>query len=242
MKKNINRSRLSRRLEKQTKKTLFFSLLGIIIVFLFLGKFGIPILVNLSLFMGQKNAVESSLKDSNFYISPPTLNPLIEATNSAQITISGFASKDETINLYINDQLIDKARTKNDGTFVFQDVTLSKGENTVRVKALIEDREKRESEFSPSYSVTLKNEPPMLTLDTPSNGQSFSKDENSINVSGKTEAGNKVTVNGFWAIVDESGKFSYNLSLRNGDNEIVVVATDIAGNKTEMERKVSYSP
>lgn len=242
--KNVKRSRLARRLERQSTKTFILSVFGIFVVLFLLMKFGVPILINLSLFMTEtKNSIESTPKNSNLYISAPLLNPLPQATNSAQISISGSASKNQVIGLYINDEVVDKTSTEDNGSFVFKDIPLLKGESLIKVKASIDNgQEKKESDFSQIYTVILKNEAPSLAVDSPSDGQSFSKDDNPITVLGKTEAGNKVTVNGFWAIVDESGKFSYNLKLQNGDNEIVINSTDVARNKTEVKRKVTYSP
>ena len=59
---------------------------------------------------------------------------------------------------------------------------------------------------------------------------------------GKTDSGVRITVNGFWAVIDENNNFSYSLPLQDGDNAIKVVAQDQAGNKAEKEIKVTYSP
>jgi bacillopeptidase F len=100
----------------------------------------------------------------------------------------------------------------------------------------------KESEFSNVLTVAFKSAPPSLNLDSPSDGQSFSKDQNTATVKGVTDPDVKVTVNGFWAITDSQGNFSYDLPLQNGDNKITVIATDMAGNKNEKDIKVTYSP
>ena len=242
MKKNIYRSRLTNRLEKQTRKTLFLSILGILIVITVLFKFAIPLLVNFSLFIsGVKSSQETVEKqNSNSFIAPPVLNPLPNATNSAMLTIAGMASSSQTVNLYVNDNLIDKTKTENDGSFAFNDIRLSRNENSIRTKIITEDN--RESAFSNTITVIFKDTPPLLSVDSPSDGQSFSKDENLITILGNTNPQVKITVNGFRAIVDENGKFSYSLQLQNGENQIKIIAIDEADNKTEMERKVTYSP
>ena len=70
----------------------------------------------------------------------------------------------------------------------------------------------------------------------------FEKDQSTVKVLGKTDPGVRVTVNGFWAVIDENNNFSYNLPLQNGENMIKIEAIDQAGNKTEKEIKVTYSP
>ncbi len=233
------RSRLSLKTEKRTRKTIFLTSLGILIILILLIKFGINILVGFSVFLaGTKNqALTTSSSSSNTFIAPPVLNPLPSATNSARIVISGKSQSDKTVKLYINNDLKDTTQADKDGNFSFIQ-TLSAGDNRIETKA---DKNNKSSDFSNSFTVFLKNNAPSLTVDFPSNGQSFSKDQNSVNVKGKTDSETSVTVNGFWAIIDENSNFSYNLPLQNGDNQIKITATDQAGNKTEKDLKVTYS-
>ncbi len=238
MRKNKN-SRLSRRLESQSRKNLFLSVFGIIIVLVLLVRFGIPILVNFSLFLsGQKNSEESSKNTSSEYISPPVLNQTKNATNSAEFIISGSASKGEEIQIYVNDSLSDRKMAESNGNFSFE-ITLQNGDNKIKAKAKKEDNE---SDFSNELEITYKNAPPNLSVDSPADGEKFEKDQNTAQISGKTDSGARVTVNGFWAVTDENNNFSYSLPLQNGDNSIKIVAEDQAGSKTEKEIKVTYSP
>ncbi|MEK7502097.1 MAG: hypothetical protein AAB609_01065 [Patescibacteria group bacterium] len=238
MKRNKN-SRLSRRLESQSRKNLFLSVLGIIVVLVLLVKFGIPLLVNFSLFLsGQNKSDESSKSTSTAYLSPPVLDQSANATNSAEFIITGTAVKDEEIDLYINDSLSDKKETGDNGNFSFK-VTLETGDNKIKAKARKDDKE---SDFSNELEISYKNEPPSLSVDSPTDGQKFEKDQNTAKVSGKTDSGVRITVNGFWAVIGENNNFSYNLPLQNGDNIIKIEALDQAGNKAEKEIKVTYSP
>ncbi len=232
------RSRLSKRKENKSKKNLALSILGIILAVLIVLKFGIPLLVNLSLLLsGSQNKVETKMQSSSF-ISPPVLNSFPEATNSANIIISGIASKSQTINLYVNGELADTVKSQNDGEFSFKE-TLRPGESTIKAKAIVNEKE---SEFSNIISTAFKNAAPSLNVDYPSDNQSFSKDQNVIGIKGTTDTDVRVTINGLWAITDNSGKFSYNFPLQNGENKMKIVAEDIAGNKTGKEIKVIYSP
>jgi len=235
----MSRSRLSRRVEQKTKKHLLLSILGIILVLLLMFKFGIPLLINISLFLsGTKSTQEQSQNYNPSFIAPPILNPFPQATSSANVIIMGIASKDQTISLYINDSLVDSIKTKDNGTFSFKQ-TISTRENTIKAKAIVGNKE---SEFSNSITTSFKSDPPSLKISSPSDGQSFSKDQNIVDVKGTTDSDVKITVNGFWAITDDSGNFSYKLPLQNGENKIKIVATDTAGNKKELEIKVTYNP
>lgn len=225
-------------MERKTRSNFALSVLGIILIILLAFKFGIPFLINLSLFLsGSQNKEEVKVQSPSF-IAPPVLDSLPQATASADIIISGIAAKKQKINLYINDNLVNTTITTDDGKFSFKEV-VKPGENTIKAKTVINEKE---SDFSNVITVTLKNAPPYLNIASPFNGQSFSKDQNIINVQGTTDSNVKITVNGFRAITGNNGNFSYNLSLQSGDNLIKISAIDLAGNKTVKEIKITYSP
>ncbi len=233
-------SRLSKAAERKTKKQLYLSLIGIVIVVFVLVKFGIPALVNFSLFLsnfhGQQS--QSTTPATNQIIAQPILTQDFTATNSATITVNGTAAAQEKVQLYVNDDLVDTISTKDDGTFSFKNITLTQQQNTLKARAKKDDKV---SEFSDSLIISYIQKAPSLSVDSPSDGQSFSHDQSTVVVKGKTDPDIKVTVNDFWAIVDNNGNYSYSLHLQNGDNQIHVVATDPAGNKTEKQITVKYS-
>ena len=221
---------------------LALSLLGIVVVVILVLKVGIPLLVNFSLFLAnQKDKTTSSQNansDDSAFISPPIFDPIPTATNSAKAALSGTGNPDQTIRIYVNDDLKNEVLTKEDGTFsLIQD--LEKGVNTIKAKSKIKERE---SDFSQPVTIAYIDTKPTLDITSPSNEQTFSKDQNTAPVSGKTSTGSRITVNGFWAIVDENNNFSYNLPLQNGENQIKVIAADEAGNTTEKDLKIPYNP
>ena len=238
----MKESRLSRRLERQTKKNILVTITGIFIIIFLIAKFAIPLISSSTLFViNAKNPISSSNTNATFtsFVAPPVLDSMPNATNSAYIKITGTGQEKQTIKLYINDELVDKKDVEKNNRFSFSNIKINEGENTIKVKAV---KNGKESSFSSEATVAFQKNPPKLTIDSPSDNQSFSKDDRFANVSGQTDPSAKVTVNDLWAIVDSDGKFSYKLPLQNGENKIKVVATDDAGNKTELERKVTYSP
>ncbi len=231
------RSRLSKRIEQKTKKNLALSILGIILIILLVLKFGIPLLVNLSTLMsGSQNKTETKVQNPSF-IAPPVLDSFPQATSSGNIVISGIDSKNQTINLYINDELTDTTKTQDDGRFSFKE-SIKPGDSSIKTKAVINDKE---SDFSNTITTSFKNAPPSLNINSPSDSQTFSKDQNAVEIKGTTDPDVKVTINGLWAITDSLGKFSYSLPLQNGENKITVIAQDTAGNQTKKEITVSLS-
>lgn len=234
----MRKSRLSKYTERKTRKIIFLNILGIIVVLYLLFKFGIGLLINFSLFLSGGKDQGIVNQNSINYIAPPTLNPLPTATNSAQIKISGNSAKDSAIELFVNNNKTDQTKTDDMGEFSFIN-TLKNGNNQIKVRAIIKDKK---SDFSNTLYITYSNSAPNLEINSPQEGAQFKKDQNTVNVTGKTDPGVNITVNGFWAVISDTNNFSYNLALQNGDNEIKIVAIDQAGNKTEKEVKVNYSP
>lgn len=232
------RSRLYRKIESESRKNLFLSILGIIAVLFLLVKFGLPLLVNFSLFLSGSKQTPSSTQSSPDFLMPPQLDFLPTATNSANFTLSGKSQPNAVISFYLNDSLIDKIQADKNGNFSSNE-TYTKGDNKIYAK---ESLSNKTSSPSDSINVLFKDTPPNLAINSPSDGQQFTKDQNETNVSGTTDPRVRVTVNGFWAIVDQNNNFNYKLKLQNGDNDIKVEAVDQAGNKTDKEIKIKYSP
>jgi bacillopeptidase F len=172
------------------------------------------------------------------YVAPPTLNDTFSATNSATVSLSGSSIKNAKITLFVNNAQVDTKQVNSNNTFSFDSVRLTHGDNSIKVQAEISGVK---SDFSNAISISYLNKSPELSLDTPSDGTEFHKDQKSVDIKGKTDPGIKVTVNDFWAIVDTDGNYSYTLPLHDGDNDIKVIASDDAGNKTEKDIKVKYS-
>lgn len=213
---------------------------GSVIILLLLIFLGIPALMQLSLVMQQKKDKQQPIKNVNSaFIPPPSLDMLPTATNSAVTNITGSISGEYLIRLYNNDTFIQETNSKKDGSFIFRNVKLQEGENVIR--AIARDEEKQESSGSNVVTVSYSNKKPQLVINFPLDNQEF-KNTNNITVTGQSDNNARVMVNGFWTISDNKGGFSYNLSLKNGDNQIIVTATDEAGNQKEIKLKVSYNP
>ncbi|MBI4991234.1 hypothetical protein HZB96_04030 [Candidatus Gottesmanbacteria bacterium] len=208
-----------------------------VIIFIYAG---IPLLVKIvvgisSLRGGGK---QTEVATSTSLLFPPVLDPLAEATNSAKITVSGFADKEVTVKIYVNSKESVKVLTDKDGKFSAANVVLAEGTNIITATVV---KENKESSPTAEISVSFKKSAPKLEISEPSEGQKFFSDSKDIAISGETDPGNRVTVNDRLAIVNPNGKFDFRVSLSSGDNTFKIVATDDAGNKTEMERKVVYN-
>jgi len=81
--------------------------------------------------------------------------------------------------------------------------------------------------------------PPPLTVSFPPDG--FMTDSPILEVSGRTESGASVTINGIQAAVGPDGSFSCSIPLRDGANMLNITSTDEWGNSVTETREVTYN-
>lgn len=177
----------------------------------------------------------------NATLAPPVFNIPFEATNTATINIKGYALPNTTVEIYLDEELRETTKTSNTGEFSFDNILLLPGTNNIHGKTV--DEKGGKSFSSKPIPIILDTEKIKLSVQEPQDNQTVSGDKK-VSVQGNIsdERNAVVTVNGIRAIVDSQGNFSQVLELRDGDNEIVVVAYDEAGNTAQITRKVTYQP
>ncbi|MBL7150312.1 hypothetical protein ISS86_00045 [Candidatus Microgenomates bacterium] len=222
------------------KKTVIFSFLTILLI-VFTIFAGIPFLVRMVTFLGE---IQSSTKivekqDTNPPL-PPKLRPLSETTNVNKISLQGFAEPGATVKIFINQTLEKEIIAEADGSFSTEITNLSPGKNRIKTKAL--DQAGNESKYSGVIIINYDTSPPELEIESPENGTSFSGEEKEIKITGSTEPEATLKINSRLIILDSDGHFSHSLNLEEGENKILIIAEDPAGNKTEKEITLSYSP
>lgn len=232
--------RYSAKQSKATRSFLFYGI-GIIVSLVILGFVGFQLLINYSLLLDKirgEEASDATKKEEVEFISAPQFDIPYKATNSSSLTFSGTAISDSTVELFINNKLVDDTKTA-EGEFSFKKVKLNDGKNEIKTRVV---KGKEKSSFSDKFVLSFRESEPKLEISTPSNGDSFSGGQNILKVRGKTEAYAKVTINGAWAIMDDEGNFTYNYQMQGGENTLSVTTRDDAGQKNEQEVKFTYSP
>ena len=228
------------RLEKHTQKvfyqkvTAMVVLLLVLIVFIFL--IGFQFILKSSGFVGglsSKSDVTSSQGDE-FY-GTLSVDELPSATNSAQFVISGSTTNYDKVEYYINDEKVDSTPIQS-GNFSKVIGDLHKGKNSVHVNAITSDR--KHVKKSDTFLITFKTDKPKLDISSPSDNSKTDKPD--ITVSGSTDKDVTIQINDSPTVVDANGGFSQSLTLKEGDNKIVVKATDDAGNVEEKDITVNY--
>ncbi len=185
----------------------------------------------------QKNIVQSS---DTAALAPPVLNIPYEATNSAQIDIKGYGTPNSQVTLYVDDESKQKVDVSSDGSFNFENITLNLGTNNIYGKTM--DEQGKESLPSKTIKLIYNNEKPDLSISEPEDGKVIKGGDKKVKISGKTNPGVHILINGNQVIVDKDGNFSTEQPLNEGDNTISIKAIDITSNTKEEQRKITYNP
>lgn len=192
-----------------------------------------------------KNVIKPSQKITNqsfqdSVLAPPILSIPIGATNSAQIDIKGYGTPELKVKLFMDDKDTKTTDVSSDGSFTFNNVSLALGINNIYGKTV--DDQGKESLPSKTIKLTFINGKPTLTISEPEDNKKIQGGDKKVTVSGKTDPGVQVFINGSQIVIDKDGNFSTNQSINEGDNNIDIKAIDTATNTTEIQRKVIFQP
>lgn len=232
-----------RRLKKQSSKKLIWTIILTFLVIYFLLSWGLPALVgSLAVFNKFKDAPVKNTTPAteDTAIAPPVLYIPFEATSSAKLQISGYATPDSEVEIYVDDELKDTAKTNPEGRFSTSQIELTPGTNNISGRTVLENNKK--SLPSKNIKLIFSDEKPKLEVTEPGDGTNIKGGDKKVRVSGKTDPENSISVNGATVIVNGDGNFSTTADLNDGDTIILIQAVNQVGNITKIERKVNYSP
>ena len=235
-KRRLRIERLAKREESQTvKRVVWLSIVSVILAIL-IFTLGIPLLGKFADFLdvifGDRNGSSQESKA----LQAPRLDDLPEATNSAIITVSGFASEGNFAQIYLAAHKIKEVEIEGN-SFKYENLKLNDGENSISAK--VKNEEGLTSDFSQTMQIVYDNQPPKLEIEVPSEGQML-YGNNRAKVSGTTDRDAQVFANGFLASLDFNGKFEVFVPLTEGENTIDIKAVDPAGNSKVESRKVNF--
>jgi hypothetical protein len=223
--------------EKRTRnRAIFLGFLTLLLIIV-LALWGVPFLIRFASFLGDiKTENEPVVADDTIPPLPPQFSFVPEATNSSILVISGFAEQGADVEVYFNDELLTETRADENGEFQIEKISLNIGKNDLF--ALATDEAGNLSDKSKVLEVIYDNEPPNLDIQYPEDGLTVY--EQQLEIRGVTEPEAKVTINDYLVMTESDGIFSHIVDLSEGDNQIVIVSEDIAGNKTEKTLTVNY--
>lgn len=228
------RSRLTRLEERRNLRKATWLAAGTIFLVVTVLILGIPILVKMAGFLGDLKA-SSRPVDRNDLIPPvpPAISLPYDATNSAKIEISGSAEPGSTVYLTQNSESRGNVVVGEDGIFRFGNMALKDGDN--KFEAVAVDQSGNRSQPSESQTVYYSNKAPDLTVET------SAVVDGKVEIKGSTN-GVRLVVNDRLIILNSEGKFQTKIGVNSGENILVFVAVDRAGNQTRKELTVTATP
>jgi hypothetical protein len=215
---------------------VFLTIAAIVLLFFF----GIPALGKFSAFVSDLGKSNKAITTNDHTPpAPPRFDYINNFTNQQTINLTGVTEAGATIRLTFNGNAQDTIADK-DGKFLFS-LQLDNGTNSYSAVAV--DTAGNISQKTQDYSITFDNKPPDLNIDSPGDGsQFFGSNQRQETIKGTTDSDAKVTINDRIVAVDDSGKFQYTLTLSEGENKFAVKATDQAGNVTEKDLTLTFTP
>jgi hypothetical protein len=225
--------------KKNVKRASLFVFMTIVLIIL-LFVVGIPLFGKLTLFISNLHGTNKPIATNDGTPpAPPKFNYFSPFTNQAIASISGTVEPGATVKLTFDGNPQQSMGDK-DGNFNFN-LTLTSGDNAFSAVAV--DPAGNVSQKTNDYDITLDNKNPSLTIFTPSDGSNFfGSSQIQVTIKGITDPNCQITVNGRIVSVDDAGNFEYTTTLNNGGNPFAVKSIDQAGNTTEKDITLNFTP
>ncbi len=153
--------------------------------------------------------------------------PVVSITNDPDVSIAG--STDPGVTVTVSGRLVIVGLL---GSFRV-DLTLGDGAHRIPVVST----DSAGNSASTTVDIIVDTVAPSITLVSPPSTVEVA----SVTISGSTEAGADVYLNGIAVAVDATGAFSVNVALVTGSNTITAVAMDAAGNSRSTSTTVTFN-
>jgi len=217
------------------KSIVFFSLVAGMLFLIF--KYGLFTAVKISELL-QKNQPGYEETPLESYLPAPKFFSVIEATNSGQFPVEGYAPANEEILITLNDVEDRSLAVNSEGKFAGT-LNLALGINTFY--AVTKNFKGNTSAKSETETIFYSNTPPFIEILDPQ-PESVVKNNPDIVLKGKTESSSRVYVNDHLIRVESDGSFSYSVKLARGDNLFKIISVDPARNETRKEFTLQFRP
>ncbi|MCA1319917.1 S8 family serine peptidase [Bacillus tianshenii] len=168
----------------------------------------------------------------NFEVTAPSITSPADGsyTNEETVTVEGNAAPTTTVHVLNNGEEVATTTATAEGTFAV-DITLNDGENVLTAKASTDNGTTDPSE---PVTVVLDQAAPELTITGPEDGSKTNRETATITGTVTDENLDFVKVNGAEVTVTD-GAFSHRILLESGENNIQVIAQDLAGNSSTQD-------
>lgn len=176
-----------------------------------------------------------------YEVGPPVITAPADGTytNRPAVRVTGQANAGTLVGLYRNGETEAMVEPDSSGGWA-ADLVLREGENRLTATATVPGDGPGSGTTRPSepVRVILDTAAPALTVSGPAEGHL--QRTRIITVTGQVADVNleRVTVNGSVAVVGADGLFMVEVIGQEGENLVSVLATDLAGNRTLVERRI----
>ncbi|MFA6016551.1 MAG: hypothetical protein WC744_00490 [Patescibacteria group bacterium] len=219
------------------KNTIAVYAIILFVVLYLIFTFGIKLLLNTSSFVSglfpQPSVKPLSKTEDSF--SSVDISSIPQATNSARIIVSGSTLNFDILSFYVNSQKVKEIELTSD-IFSEEIGDLVKGDNNLYVLAKSKDNKTRKNTIT--YKVFYKSDKPKLEITEPADNSTTNNQE--IKVKGNTDKETYIRINDLPVVVDADGSFETSVRLKDGENQVVATAQDVAGNIETKTLKVTY--
>lgn len=225
--------------EQRARRNLILALIATVTLGIIFLIFVMPLLFRVVVQVAQRGNEGANTGDT---IPPqrPVFQPPEEFMNSKDFSVKGFTEAGAKVELVVNGQVVATTEAGDDGSFTLN-TTLDEEEHDLLVVAT--DAAGNTSQ-SANYQVTVDTTAPTLLIDSPENNTTFNlRSEQVVSIIGKLSEKGEVRVNGSRTTTNEDGEFTARFTLKEGDNDIVIIGIDQAGNESEpTELDIDYDP
>lgn len=167
-------------------------------------------------------------------VSPAQQHGDIYYSRAERVDISGPIAGAAKVEIYRDGDWYDTV-TSNTTTYQAK-VRLNEGLNTLKVRAMVDEKR---TDFSPEITVIRDRVAPEIHLSAPSETVSREK---VVDLVGQVVDANlaQLVINDQVVACDEAGNFRHAMILRDGRNDILLTASDLAGNQTVQPLTLEY--
>lgn len=173
-------------------------------------------------------------------ISPvsPIFTDVPAAVKNDSIDISGLAEPFSTVKIYVNGPEIQSTLADLGGAFIFKNIKLIDGKNTIFSKSI--DKSGNESEKSEILTIVKDKDAPDLVIDSPKDGNTVKNFDKRVLIKGHVNEKSTVKINNHLVILKSDFSFEFFLGVNEGNVDIDVKAADLAGNEKEVKLRINY--
>ncbi|MCA9748281.1 MAG: hypothetical protein KC414_04195, partial [Romboutsia sp.] len=140
--------------------------------------------------------------------------------------------------LYVNGPEAASTVTTSDGTFQIENIGLINGRNTIFAKAI--DASGNESDKSTILNLEVDKDKPKLEIEEPKDEDVIKNLNKRVLIKGKVSEKASIKINDKPAVLRPDLSFEMLLGVEPGKVDIVITATDEAGNEEKEEFTITY--